>query len=110
MTSSNKFSRRAVLASLGASAAMLPLLHAEKAPAAAGTFPKRLVTVTWTNGVMASTFYPTGSELTLGATLAPLEPYKSNRLLASLCNAMDVPVDSFGAAGYGGPLTELTTA
>ncbi len=31
-----------------------------------------------------------------------------NRLLASLCNAMDVPVDSFGASGYGGPLSELS--
>ena len=29
MTSSNKYSRRAVLAGLGASAAMLPLLHAD---------------------------------------------------------------------------------
>ena len=30
-----------------------------------------------------------------------------NRLLVSLLNAMDVPVESFGAAGYGGALTEL---
>ena len=81
MTSSNKFSRRAVLAGLGASAAMLPLLHAEKAPAADGAFPKRIVTVTWTNGVMASSFYPTGTELTLGATLTPLEPYKSKIIM-----------------------------
>jgi hypothetical protein len=29
-------------------------------------------------------------------------------LLVSLLNAMDVQVDSFGAPGYGGPLTELT--
>src|SRR5215203_3652291 len=81
MTSSNKFSRRALLASVGASTAMLPLLHAEKAPAAAGAFPKRIVTVTWTNGVTASTFYPTGTELTLGATLASLEPYKSKIIM-----------------------------
>ena len=33
-----------------------------------------------------------------------------NRLLVSLLNAMDVMVDTFGAAGYGGALTELTTA
>jgi hypothetical protein len=33
-----------------------------------------------------------------------------NRLLASLCNAMDVPVAEFGAKGYGGALTELTSA
>jgi hypothetical protein len=81
MSQSNKFSRRAMLAGLGASAAMLPLLHAEKAPAAATGFPKRLVTVTWTNGVMGSTFYPTGTDLTLGATLAPLEPYKSKIIM-----------------------------
>jgi hypothetical protein len=30
-----------------------------------------------------------------------------NRLLVSLLNAMDVQVDTFGAAGYGGALTEL---
>jgi hypothetical protein len=81
MTSSNKFSRRAVLTGLGASVAMLPLLHAEKAPAAPSGFPKRLVTVTWTNGIVPSTFYPSGTELTLGATLAPLEPYKSKVII-----------------------------
>jgi hypothetical protein len=77
MTQSNKFSRRAVLAGLGASAAMLPLLHAEKAPAAAAGFPKRIVTVTWGNGVIADTFYPKGTTLELLATLAPLAPYKA---------------------------------
>ena len=71
MTSSNKFSRRAVLAGLGASAAMLPLLHAEKAPAQAAAFPKRIVTVTWTNGVIADTFYPKSTTLELGASLTP---------------------------------------
>jgi len=77
MTSSNKYSRRAVLAGLGASAAMLPLLHAEKAPAAAAGFPKRLVTVTWTNGVIADTFYPKSTTLEFGASLTALEPYKA---------------------------------
>jgi len=77
MTSSNKYSRRAMLAGIGASAALLPLLHAEKAPAQAAAFPKRLVTVTWTNGVLADTFYPKGTTLELGATLTPLEPYKA---------------------------------
>jgi len=81
MTRNSKLSRRALLSGLGASVAMLPLLHAEKAPAAPSGFPKRLVTVTWTNGVMASTFYPTGTELTLGATLTPLEPYKSKIIM-----------------------------
>ena len=50
-----RFSRRALLSGLGASAAMLPLLHAERALGAttAAGFPKRLVTVAWTNGVVA---------------------------------------------------------
>jgi hypothetical protein len=30
-----------------------------------------------------------------------------NKLLATLCNAMDVPVTSYGAAGYEGTLTEI---
>lgn len=81
MTQSNKFSRRALLAGIGASAAMLPLLHAEKATGAAGAFPKRIVTVTWTNGVLADTFYPKGADLTFGGSLTALEPYKAKTLL-----------------------------
>ncbi|HXI55656.1 MAG TPA: DUF1552 domain-containing protein [Polyangia bacterium] len=78
----HRFSRRALLKKLGASAAMLPLLHSEKAPAAMSSgFPKRLVTVVWTNGIIANSFYPTGADLTLGATLAPLEPWKSKVLM-----------------------------
>jgi hypothetical protein len=48
-----RFSRRALLSGLGVSGAMLPLLNAERALAATPTgFPKRLVTVTWTNGII----------------------------------------------------------
>ena len=64
----DRFSRRALLKSLGASAAMVPLLHAEKAIAAqADGFPKRLVTVAWTNGIVPTDFYPaSGTTLIIG--------------------------------------------
>jgi hypothetical protein len=77
----NKLSRRALLSSIGASAAMLPLLDIEQAPAAPLGFPKRMVTVTWGNGVIADSFYPSGNELTIGPTLKPLESLKSKLLL-----------------------------
>ena len=77
-----RFSRRALLKKLGASAAMLPLLHAEKAKGVGPAgFPRRLVTVVWTNGIIANSFYPTGTDLTLGPTLAPLEPWKAKILM-----------------------------
>ena len=38
MSRSNKYSRRAMLAGIGASAALLPLLHAEEAPAQAASW------------------------------------------------------------------------
>jgi hypothetical protein len=48
-----------MLASLGASAAFLPLIDAERAKAAMESgFPKRLVTITWGHGVCQSAFYP----------------------------------------------------
>ncbi len=69
-----RFSRRALLKSIGASAAMLPLLNAERALAATTDgFPKRLITVAWTNGIIGSDFYPAGSTFTIGGTLKSLE-------------------------------------
>jgi hypothetical protein len=77
-----RFSRRAMLKGVGASAALLPLLHAERAPgAAAGGFPKRFVSVVFTNGIVASDFYPTGADLTFGTTLKPLEPFKAKMVM-----------------------------
>ena len=62
-----RFSRRALLKSLGASAAMIPLLDAERAgPRPPSGFPKRLITVTWTNGVIADDFYPKGTTSRFG--------------------------------------------
>jgi hypothetical protein len=82
VTNENRYSRRALLKSLGLSAAMMPLLHAEKALGQTKDgFPKRLVLVTWTNGVIKSSFYPEGNELTIGATLKPLEAYQKKMLM-----------------------------
>jgi hypothetical protein len=79
----DRFSRRALLRRLGVGAAMVPLIHAERALGAttASGFPRRLVLVTWTNGVIKSSFYPAGSELTIGATLKPLEPWQKKLLM-----------------------------
>lgn len=78
----HRFSRRALLKQLGVGAAMLPLIHAERAQGAQpGGFPKRLVLVTWTNGVIKSSFYPEGDQLTIGATLKPLEAYQNKILM-----------------------------
>ena len=45
----SRLSRRAFLKSVGASAALLPMLEGDRAYAA-GTGPKRLVTIAWANG------------------------------------------------------------
>jgi hypothetical protein len=73
-----RLSRRAFLRRLGASAAVLPLLDVERAPAAGPTgFPKRLVTIAWANGVPQSLFYPPGDDPTESSVLQPLAPLKS---------------------------------
>ena len=75
----DRFSRRALIKKLGISAAMVPLIHAERAlgQTVPGGFPKRFVAVTHGNGVVGSSFYPPGSTLTLGSTLASMEPFKA---------------------------------
>ena len=78
-----RFSRRTLLAGLGASTALLPLIDAERAVAAtADGFPKRLVTITWGHGVCQSLFYPAGGGVT-SQVLAPLEPFASKVLVAA---------------------------
>jgi hypothetical protein len=78
-----RFSRRALLAGMGASAALLPLIDAERAQAA-GTngFPKRLVTITWGHGVCQSAFYPSDGS-TNSEVLKPLAPYAAKTLVAA---------------------------
>lgn len=77
-----RFSRRALLASVGASAALLPLVDAERAQAAGEGVPKRLVTITWGHGVCQSAFYPSDGTVT-SQVLAPLAPVASKTLLAA---------------------------
>jgi hypothetical protein len=82
-TTKLRFSRRTLLSGLGASAALLPLIDAERAVAAgADGFPKRLVTITWGHGVCQSLFYPAGGGVT-SQVLAPLSPYSSKVLVAA---------------------------
>lgn len=79
----DRFSRRAVLKTLGVSAGMLPLINAERAlgQVTASGAPKRLVLVTWCNGVIKSSFTPAaGDTLDLNAgtalkTIEPLAPF-----------------------------------
>jgi hypothetical protein len=82
-TDADRFSRRALLRRMGVGAAMLPLIHAERAlgQVTPGGFPKRMVLVTWPNGVIKSSFFPAGTELTLGDTIKPLAPFQSKLLL-----------------------------
>ncbi len=78
-----RFSRRLLLRGLGLGPAFLPLLNAERAPAATGAYPKRLVTVTWTNGVCYNGFYPPGDDPVAGALLQSLAPLKSKVTLVA---------------------------
>jgi hypothetical protein len=78
-----RFSRRALLAGIGASAAYLPLVNAERAQAAGPSgFPKRLVTITWGHGVCQSAFYPSDGSVN-SQVLAPLQPYADKVLVAA---------------------------
>jgi hypothetical protein len=63
-----RVSRRALLRGLGIGAAFLPIVASGESPAqaqAAGA-RKRLVTVTWGNGLVPEDFYPSGNTITLG--------------------------------------------
>jgi hypothetical protein len=80
----DRYSRRALLKTLGVSGAMVPLLHAERALGVAGTAtgPKRMFAMVYGNGARPN-FYPTGSDLSapLGKSLAPLEPFKAKMIM-----------------------------
>jgi Protein of unknown function (DUF1552) len=77
-----RFSRRALLASLGGSAALLPLVDAERAQAAGTGTPKRLVTITWGHGVAQRAFYPSDGTVS-SQILAPLAPVASKTLVVA---------------------------
>lgn len=73
--------RRQFLSTLGASAAMLPVISSLRglSVAAAAGPPKRLITFFVSSGCARSFFWPDngGSNFALKTSLAPLEPYKS---------------------------------
>jgi hypothetical protein len=86
--------RRTFLQGLGLGAGFLPLLDPEMAPAQTAGFPKRLITITWTNGVIPGQFYPSpGPIATLPPLLAPLEAHKSKILALRQANAAKSPID-----------------
>lgn len=80
-TTKERFSRRALLKRIGASAAMLPLINAERALAAPNGAPKRLVTIAWGHGVAQPSFYPPGENPVEMEIMKPLAPYASKVLL-----------------------------
>lgn len=79
----DRYSRRALLKSMGVGLGMLPLLNAERAigQTAAGVI-KRFISITWTNGIVPANFYPVAGPLTgtLPPILSPLDPWKSKIL------------------------------
>jgi hypothetical protein len=76
-----RFSRRSLLTHLGASAAMLPLLTTTRIRAAnAAGNAKRLVTLTWCNGLIPKDVFPKGAELEFGQMMQSLLPYKAKTL------------------------------
>jgi hypothetical protein len=81
-TTQRRFSRRALLAAIGASGALLPLLDAERARAAATGVPKRLVTITWGHGVCKGAFYPLDGGVQ-SQVLTPLQPVAAKTLVAA---------------------------
>ena len=78
-----RLSRRAFLRSVGASAALLPLLDAESAQGAAGLFPKRLIAIAWSNGVAQPAFYPPATDPTANVITQPLAPLKAKVTLVA---------------------------
>jgi hypothetical protein len=81
-TTTRRFSRRAMLAGIGASAALLPLIDAERAQAAPEGAPKRLVTITWGHGVCSSAFFPADGGVD-SQVLKPLAPFAAKTLVAA---------------------------
>jgi hypothetical protein len=92
-----RFSRRALLRRLGASAALLPLVNAERALGAGA--PKRLITVAWANGVAQPSFYPAGDDPTEGAIMQPLAALKAK---VTLVAGLDIKVMLDGGHTYDG--------
>jgi len=92
-----KYSRRAILKRLGIGAGFLPLLSTERARAAAPTgYPKRLIAITWTDGICPPNFYPTTAgalPATLPSILQPLATWSSKLLLMRHATKAQSPID-----------------
>jgi hypothetical protein len=77
--------RRAFLASLGASGVLVPFLPMldRELEAAPGDFPLRLILLFSANGTLHENWVPSGgeSDFTLSPILSPLEPYKDRMLV-----------------------------
>jgi hypothetical protein len=77
--------RRTLLRGAGGVAIALPFLDAmwPARARAQATRPKRFFVMTGVNGVTTNTWFPTGGEkdFTLGASMAPLEPFKANLII-----------------------------
>jgi hypothetical protein len=83
-TTRQRFSRRAFLRSVGASAAMVPLLSTERARAVGPNgSPKRIITIAWGNGVAQPAFYPPGDDPTANTIMQPLAALKSKVTMVS---------------------------
>jgi hypothetical protein len=100
-----RFSRRALLKTMGVSAAFIPLIEAERALGATtpSGAPKRIVTITWTNGMPATNFWPaTETDPTASQVLLPLAPLAPKVLLAA---GVDVKIMLDGGHNYDGHFT-----
>jgi hypothetical protein len=108
-----KFSRRAILKTLGLGAGFLPLLSTERARGATSSgFPRRLITIAVTDGICPPDFYTSGAgplPATLPFTLQPLAPWSDKLLLLRQAKSQASPIDcnvmmDLGAK-YGGHFT-----
>lgn len=105
-----KYSRRALLKTLGVGAALLPMLNNEAVAATApggavgpNGFPKRFICVVMTNGIYQKSWWQTsgGTDLTAGTLLpimAPLTPFRKKLLIPHNVSIQNV----FNSNNYGG--------
>lgn len=84
-TTKLRFSRRALLKGMGIGGAFLPLIDAEPAVGAnADGFVKRVVTISWTNGMPSTLFWPSSdTDPTSSQVLTPLAPVSSKVLVVA---------------------------
>jgi Protein of unknown function (DUF1552) len=76
-------SRRAFLRGAGASLALLPMLESERARGATAAGPKRLVTISWSNGVAQPSFYPPADDPTGNTIMQPLAALKAKTTMVA---------------------------